>query len=354
MKNKNVLIVTDYVAPYEGNFIMSLKKLEESIKKDGNSFYYIFSNKARNVAWIQNLNNVSFFSEEKNILKNKKILNKFIKNKKIDVVYSHFCLPKTQLSIKLAIMHNKKVKLVQHFHNHYELPHNFIKKIVFKFIFEGDLNIGCSEDVARSIPYLKDKVTYVTNAIEFSRLDIYDKIELAKKGNFVILMFGYTYERKGVDLAIKAISKLNNDNIVLAISVSKNPDEFKQCIIKDFGQIPSFVKILEPRNDIATYYKASDLFLSSAREEGFCYAIVESMYCGIPCICTKLPGQPNEIPDLITVESENVKQLTDKINDVLNHKNTFSKEKVQNYLVSVYGIDTWVENIKGVLYNAKK
>lgn len=345
MKKKNILIVTDYVAPYEGNFIMSLKKLEESIKKDGGNFYYLFTQKARNIDWVSNLNNILFLEED--ILKNIRILNKLIKEKNIDIMYSHFCLPKTQLAIKISRILNRKIKLMQHFHNHYDLPDNFLKKIVFKFIFKGDINIGCSEDVAKSIPY-KNK-TYVTNAIDFSRLNDYENIKLADDDKFIILMFGYTYERKGVDLAIKAISRLKNNKIILAISISKNPEEFKQCIIKDFGKIPDFVQILEPRNDIATYYKASNLFLSAAREEGFCYAIVESMYCGTPCICTKLAGQPNEIPDLITVESENVEQLSKAIKLVLDMKNKFSEKLVKKYIINIYGIDNWVYEVKKVM-----
>lgn len=351
MKSKNVLIITDYAAPYEGNFIMSLKKLEKSIIEDGGEFYYFFQQEAKNINWVNKMNNYHFFG--KNILNNIKIFNNFIKRNNIDIVYSHFCLPKTQLAIKISRIMNKNIKLVQHFHNHYELPNNIVKKIIFRFIFKGDINIGCSKDVADSIPYAKKRVTYVTNAIDFSRLDIYENIKLTDN-KFVILMFGYTYERKGVDLAIKAIQKLNNSNILLAISVSKNLEEFKQCIIRDFVKVPNFVKILEPRNDIATYYKACNLFLSAAREEGFCYAIVEAVYCGKPCICTKLPGQPNEIPDLLTVESENIEEIAKKIQLVVEEKNKLSTSKVKKYVSDTYGIDTWVKEIKKVIINEEK
>ena len=343
---KNILIVTDYIAPYEGNFIRSLKKLEESLIDDGNNLYYVFSSKAKKIDWVLKLNNTMFL--EDNPKDNLKLLNKIIKEKNIDTLYSHFCLPKTQLVVKIVTKINRKVKLYQHFHNHFDLPKNILKKIIFKYIFKGDLNIGCSKDVANTLPY-KNKA-YVTNAIDFSRLDNYEKIKIDKNNNFIILMFGYTYYRKGVDLAIKAISKLGKDNIILAISVSKDVESFKESIEKDFGEIPSFVKILEPRNDIATYYKASNLFLSAAREEGFCYAIVESMYCGIPCICTELPGQPNEIPFLLKIDKENVEQLKEKIELVIKKQIDFNEEQVKEYLIKTYGIDNWVEQIKELLY----
>lgn len=241
--------------------------------------------------------------------------------------------------------------MLSHFHNHYEDQKNIIKRCIFRYAFNGDINIGCSKDVAENLPFKKSKNKYATNAIDFSRLEKYSEVEIASGNKFVILMFGYTYYRKGVDLAIKALKRINKNDIVLAISVSKDVEGFEQEIINDFGEIPDFVKILSPRNDIATYYRASNLFLSAAREEGFCYAIIESMYCGIPCICTKLPGQPNEVPNLIKVEPENIKDLSNAILDVYNKKNLFEKDKVISYLNENYSINGWSKKIKEIIYN---
>ncbi len=346
---KHILVITDYAAPYEGNFIMSLKSLEQEIEDDDGKIIYLFIKKASHIGWVKKLNNVYFL--ENSIIKNIKIINNLIKSKKIDVLYTHFCLPKTQLAVKVSKNLNRKVLMVSHFHNHYEDPKNIIKKYIFRYVFNGDINIGCSKDVAESLPLKKGKNKYVTNAIDFTRLEEYSNIEPISKGKFIILMFGYTYYRKGVDLAIKALKKINKADIVLAISVSKDIDGFKQEIINDFGEVPDFVKILSPRNDIATYYKASNLFLSAAREEGFCYAIIESMYFGIPCICTKLPGQPNEVPDLIKVESQNIEDLSNAVLDVYNKKNVFEKEKVRIYLSENYSINRWSKKIKEIIYN---
>ena len=45
MKNTNILIVTDYSAPYEGNFIESLKFLEEKMKVNGNKVVWYIKSK---------------------------------------------------------------------------------------------------------------------------------------------------------------------------------------------------------------------------------------------------------------------------------------------------------------------
>lgn len=345
---KNVLIITDYAAPYEGNFVMSLKKLEELIIKDGGNFYYIFTSKAKGFNWIDNLNNVTFL--ENNVLENIKIINNFIKKNEIDVMYSHFCLPRTQLAIKITRLMNRKVKLLQHFHNHYCCDKNFIKRCLYNFIFEGDINIGCSKGVADSIPYKRKKVIYINNGIDFSRLENYKYEKLGKEEEFSILMFGYTYKRKAVDLAIKAIIKLNNTKIKLLISLSKDEEKFKEEIVKEFGKIPDFVTILKPRNDIATYYKNVDLFISPSREEGLCYSPLEAMYCGIPCICSDIDGHATNIPDLLLFDNENIEQLGKLIQKVYDGNNSFNSEKVKKFLVGNYSVDRWGEQIINIIY----
>lgn len=346
--SKNVLIITDYAAPYEGNFIMSLKSLEKEISNSGGKLVYLFINKAKNIDWVKKLSKVYYL--ENSINKNIKIIKDVIKRENIEILYTHFCLPKTQLAVKVVRSTSKNIKLFSHFHNHYLDSKNLIKRYLIRYAFDGDINIGCSKDVADNLPFKKIKNKYATNAIDFSRLDDFENIKIADKDKFVILMFGYTYKRKGIDLAIEAIKKLNNENIVLAISISKDRKGFEKEIINEFGEIPSFVKILDPRNDIATYYKASDLFLSAAREEGFCYAIIESLYCGIPCICTELPGQPNEIPDLIKVKSENIKELSQAIEKVYNKHNKFDYNKVKNYLVDNYSVEKWSKTVKSIIF----
>ena len=261
-------------------------------------------------------------------------------------MYSHFCLPKTQLAVKISRILNRKIKLIQHFHNHYEIDSKIMRRIILNFIFCGDMNIGCSKSVMESLPF-KNKC-YVNNGIDFSRLEQYEKIKFNSNNNFNILMFGYPYKRKGVDLAIKVIQNLNNEKIVLNISMSKGVKELKQSIKNDFGIIPPFVNILSPRNDITSYYKAANLFISPSREEGLCYSPIEALYCEIPSICSNIPGHPLDIPELRIFEKENIEELSKEICKIIDKvPNTEISKK---YVISNYNVDDWCNKIKKVLY----
>lgn len=343
----NILLVADYAAPYEGNFINSIKKLEEKVIENNGKIIYSFPEKAQEIEWIVELGKtrkVIFHSRD--IRNNKKMFYNEVLNEKIDVIYSHFCIPRTQLAIKI-VSKQTKTRLVQHYHNHYQLPKNILKSILIKWSFEGDLNIGCSESVAKSIPY--KNVVAVPNAINFERLDKYENIKIADEDKKVILMFGFDYKRKGVDIAINSLKDIAEKyNIVLAISVSVKLDELKNKIEEEFGEVPNFVRFLEPRDDIATYYHASDIFLSAAREEGLCYSNIEAVYCGCKCIFSNLKEQPLDIPGIVSFESENVKDLKKQIVEIIENSdidNLNKKIQSKEYVIKRYDLRQWVENI---------
>ena len=129
---KNIIIIPDYAAPYEGNFIASIKELEKVVRKYNHNIKFLFSERARNIEWIKNMSKqyqIDFFSEGMyGIIKMiKKLMEKDCQN----ILYSHFARHKTQLSIKLFRILHRKVKLVQHFHNHCKIPNKFPKKHEF-------------------------------------------------------------------------------------------------------------------------------------------------------------------------------------------------------------------------------
>lgn len=349
-----VLIISDYNAPYGGNFIESLKQLNILCTETNNSLYYLFPQRTNNKKWINELkklsNNSVYFFKDDSFIGCYKMMRKIVKDNKVDILYCHFCRHKIQVSLKLFSILNHK-KLVSHFHNHCKSSNNMIKNMIIKFaywFYKGNLNIGCSKSVMKSMPYNKKICSYVDNGIDFKRLDNYKNISLKNSNNErIILMFGFDYYRKGIDVAIKAIKKLNRKDIILAISLASNQDKVEKNIIDEFGEIPPFIKFLNPINDIATYYKTSDIFLSAAREEGFCYSLVEAAYCGTKIISSNIDGVPKEIPGEVLFECGNSDDLASKINMMISNK---VDKNAKEYVINNYGIDKWskkiMENIK--------
>ena len=110
---------------------------------------------------------------------------------------------------------------------------------------------------------------------------------------------------------------------------------------------------LGPRDDIGTYYHSADIFLSAAREEGFCYSIVESVYCGDICISSRIGGCPLQIPGLYIFETENSKELQETLVEILHaqpEELQKRKKESREYSVVNYHVETWAKGIAEILY----
>jgi len=75
-----------------------------------------------------------------------------------------------------------------------------------------------------------------------------------------------------------------------------------------------------PTHNVASYYNSSDIFLSSSREEGFTYSVLEAAYCNPMIIASEIGGHPLDIPFISHFESGNVNQLKALIIEILEKK----------------------------------
>ena len=104
--NYNMLIITDYSAPYEGNFIESVKSLHKKCIEKGNNIVYLFPERAKKLEWIRKLENVQnfkiYYFKDDTLFNLINKIKKIIKENDIKIIYSHFCRHKTQLAVKIV------------------------------------------------------------------------------------------------------------------------------------------------------------------------------------------------------------------------------------------------------------
>ena len=347
----DLLIITDYKAPYEGNFICSIKALCKEINNAGGKVYFLFPSDAKEISWVMEFSElypVEFW--DSNVKRHIKQLMRIVREKKIQLIYTHFCLLKTQTITKIVAKITKKM-LVQHWHNHYQ-KFPGIRGVFAKWAFNGNLNIGCSKSVADSLPYKSKSVEYVDNAIDYTRLDVYDtNFEfVANKEKNVILMFGFDYYRKGVDIAIQALKQIKDEyEIRLIISLSKNHDKVRGLIEEANGDVFDWVKIVNARNDVATYYHAADIFLSASREEGLTYSLLEAVYCDCVPISSEISGAPYEsIPYCYTFKSEDCDELRIKVIEAIKEsKEAYDYKKAERHdaVVRKFDLKAWASEV---------
>lgn len=351
---KGILLICGYAAPYKGNFIPSLEYLEDTYK-DG-KMVYMFPENAKNVVWMADFQenhcvyfmSMGFFGKKVNwkILKE---LKNILQIEDIKIIHTHFLVYNYSLFVAKHTF-ARNIRMIAHIHNQFAIPATNsapIKKFVMEHSY--DTIIGVSKSVADGLNrQIKHKnITYIDNAICFSRLDSYEKISLRDNENQkVILMAGWPALVKGVDIAAKAILELRNDgcDIKLCIMQSGDFEQTQHCVTEAIGSYPDWVQILSPREDVATYYNAADIFLSASRTEAFSYCLVEAAYCTPMLITSDIPGPSDlKIDGMERFVSCSVEGLASKLLH-LSTSNGVDKSRRDN-VVSRYNLERWSDSI---------
>lgn len=358
---KNVLQIMDYAAPYRGNFIPSMEALADYWKSFGD-MVFLFPDGAKNVSWIRQFQQErrvyfisrSFFSKKINITLIKE-LQRIIEQEEISIIHTHFVEANYNLFLFSKLIY-PNIRYIVSLHNHYAVTGRFgwIRKIIFKRLYDRVCGVSQSVvDSALKIGCSKDKVIVARNSIHFERLKTSLQQRIIEHDGYerIVMMLGHPWMRKGTDIAIQAIEKLNEKGKIfkLAIVYSGKVEDYERIIIEKLGQIPPFVQVYPPNDDIANYYNSSDIFLSASREEGFCYALVEAAYCSSYIITSNIPAPISlAIPYMASYEVESPEKLSALLLEFLemdDNQLMEIKKAQQEYVVNEFNLYHWAQTI---------
>lgn len=113
--------------------------------------------------------------------------------------------------------------------------------------------------------YSRQMLCPIYNGVDFTRLDTYETLTHAQLGiaadTQLVMMFGYNTQIKGVDLAVEAVKCLRETcDICLMLVAASNIERVKADIAAQCGgNLPPWILLLPPRDDIASYYHAADI-----------------------------------------------------------------------------------------------
>ncbi len=163
--------------------------------------------------------------------------------------------------------------------------------------------------------------------------------------------------RMGIDKLLQAIAMIKPDipDIWLAIAGRGHIQALLQQQVRELG-LENNVQFLGflPENDLPTAYQAADLTVMPSQSfEGFGLAILESLACGTPVLCTPVGGMPEILqrfsPELIT-ESITVESIADKLAQIMLGKLILpSREECRNYTVKYYDWTNIAQQVRQVL-----
>jgi glycosyltransferase involved in cell wall biosynthesis len=163
--------------------------------------------------------------------------------------------------------------------------------------------------------------------------------------------------RMGIDKLLQAIAmiKVGIPDIWLAIAGCGHIQALLQQQARELG-LENNVQFLGflPENDLPVAYQAADLTVMPSQSfEGFGLAILESLACGTPVLCTPVGGMPEILqkfsPDLIT-EAITVESIADKLAQVMLGKLPLpSREECRNYTIKNYDWTNIAQQVRQVL-----
>jgi glycosyltransferase involved in cell wall biosynthesis len=158
---------------------------------------------------------------------------------------------------------------------------------------------------------------------------------------------GHRNFRKGFDLLMKSISRLNDKSDIQFLTFGKKLDNefnFKNIQLKNYSHISDNLTL-------RLLYSAADVCLIPSRYESFGQVALESISCGTPCVSFKNTGT-NEIIDHkvngYLAKYEDIDDFKDGINFILNNNSinfyenciskakNFSYEKISDKYINLY------------------
>ena len=366
IQKKTILHLTDYGAPYAGNFIASLKALERLLSESNAKTVYVLPARAKDRAWAQEMSQTHDvrFLQKGGFLSYLRQVRQLLQETNATILHEHFIHFSEKIAAWLASKTcGHRVKTVLHLHNHIELPRNPLLRLPHMLFFRSVSRfVCCSESVAAHIitdGVPKERVCVAENAIAFERLDSYDSsvrasLHLPQQAKLA-LMFGYNFEIKGVDLAVEAVRLLRERDglpVTLVVALSSNLEEVRLRICAQLcvSDVPDWILLLPPREDVASYYHMADVFLSPSRQEGFCYALVEAAYCRTPVLASAIAAQKDlALPKSAFFPPEDAEALSFALQRILGEERTASRtlalEQAGERVRQTYALSRWAARV---------
>jgi UDP-glucose:(heptosyl)LPS alpha-1,3-glucosyltransferase len=115
------------------------------------------------------------------------------------------------------------------------------------------------------------------------------------KDDFVLLLIGNDWKKKGLDTLLKAVALLSDLPLRLLVVGSDDPS-FYRPLLERLG-LQERIRFEKPSSDVLFFYAAADLYVGPSLEDAFNLPIPEAMACGLPVIASANTGASEIIRD---------------------------------------------------------
>jgi glycosyltransferase involved in cell wall biosynthesis len=365
-----IVHVASFAPEYGGNFIASLAQLRNSCRSEGWDLAFVFPGKARQRSWCKSLIaeewRVHFLPDNTSRMRTARALAKIVLKENASLIHTHFVqydLP-AWLAAQLARIRGHRCQVIWHVHSSLRSPLTILRRLTnfikYRLLGRFAWMIAAGESVADeavAIGYSRNRVHIAENGIDFARLTsiVKDRVQVladlnVEENDRLILLFGYAPLIKGVDIAMDAMAELAraDEHVVLGM-VGREP---LQTYVggRTGGQIPSWLRVFPPMENVADLYQVAGLFLSASRTEGFSYAVAEAMAVRLPVVSSDIPALAwaHRSPGVLFFPNGDSKAAAAALRKALDWSDAERKEHTdanERFVRMEYGLDRWADCI---------
>ena len=172
-------------------------------------------------------------------------------------------------------------------------------KVVLKDCEEADILLVNSDYVKQTFVdqgYDPERIFVAYLGVRRDFLNLKDSYGLAEDGKLRLLFTGGFALRKGADLIIDAIAKLDAAGVDCVVEVAGHADEGRRLLQAYPAQIHKkfiFYGFI-PQDELKILFKRADMYVFPSAAEGCAKSAMEAMAAGLPVICTEETGTPVE------------------------------------------------------------
>lgn len=286
----------------------------------------------------------------KNYQECRRILTKSVNQ--VDLVIARLPSPYGNLAIEIAKKNGKPYVI--------ELVGDVLSSLWYHGNFLGKLLAPISylktRKIVKSAPYIlyvtqeflqnrypsnKVKITTACSNVEIDRSKAILKKSASYNDSFTIGIIGsYSSKYKGINTALEVVKKLIDDGFQVELRILGSGDAKKILNTAKLLGISEFIKLdgsLPAGRPVFEWLSKLDLYIQPSLTEGLPRALVEAMYCGLPCIASNVGGIPELLPVEFLHNPNDKKRMYELIKNMYyneNLRNITSKQnqhKAENY-----------------------
>ncbi len=362
----NILIMADYRTPASGNFVASLLELAERLRERGSTVLFLFpDNRKGGYSWSKWLEANGF----RVILCDTGMpraelaaeLSEIVKKYQIELIHSHFGCCHRILTLERHKLGN--VQVLIHDHMDFSPEGNQLAQrirttawaAIYRLMGIGVVSVMNRKKktywlVGRKNWYVPNGLSLRRNiACSMDREERRQRLGI-EKDEKLCLFLGWDMYRKGLDIAIRAVAQLRQRGIPVCLGLvgfgDKPSEQAEQWIRERTGIDPkcTWLRFFPSTEDMFSYHRAADVYLSASRKEAFSYGILEAISQNVPVVMSDIEGTQwaAQYDKCIQYPVENVTMCADALEKAWEKRMDLSNQAI---ILKEYGIDVWCERM---------